>query len=351
MSPPSLTAIVIARNEEEMIGACLSRCQAAVARASMEGLVGEAKLVLVDSASTDRTREIAASLGVEVLAIPPSWPLSAAAGRYVGLLHTLSDLVLFVDGDFILDPEWLPVGLRVLADPNIAAACGMEMESLQGSTAISRYQRRLLEQTTPREDLVDTQAVAVGLFRRSWVWRAGGIQPFLKGAEDRDVAIRIRLLGGRIVKTRQIMGVHHWSPGEDLNLIEYLRSVAKWSFGEGQAARFARREPAIRRIYLSRYIHLRHAVQIWTGLVTLAAGASVAAGIALVQPVLIVVPTVVGGAWLGSTMRRTGDRTADAIFRLHAAIYAFVRLSTFSFGFLRPPQPAQDYPRERPHAA
>jgi glycosyltransferase involved in cell wall biosynthesis len=348
MSAPSLTAIVIARNEEQMIGACLAGCQVAVARALADGLISRAEIVLVDSGSTDRTREIASKLGARVLAIPPSWPLSAAAGRYVGLLHTSSDLVLFVDGDFIIDPAWLPVGLGILGDSAIAAVCGMELESLQGTTAISRYQRALLNRVAPREDIVDTQAVAVGLFHRSWIERAGGVQPFLKGAEDRDIAIRMRMLGGRIVKTRQPMGIHHWSPGEDLNLLEYFRSVAKWSFGEGQAARFAKTDLPVRGVYFSRYLTLRHVLQLWIGTVAFAAGVAATAGVVLLEPLLIIAPAALGALLLGWTMRRNAERPSDTIFRLHAAPYAFVRLATFALGYLRPPRPAEEYPTRLP---
>ncbi|MBL0058470.1 MAG: glycosyltransferase family 2 protein [Elusimicrobia bacterium] len=54
--PPKLSAIVIARNEERDLPACLE---------SLKGVADE--IVVVDSGSTDRTREIAAGFGARVI--------------------------------------------------------------------------------------------------------------------------------------------------------------------------------------------------------------------------------------------------------------------------------------------
>jgi glycosyltransferase involved in cell wall biosynthesis len=57
------------------------------------------EIVLVDSASTDRTIEIAAQYPISVLRLCPKQRLTAAAGRYVGTKQTRGGLVLFLDGD------------------------------------------------------------------------------------------------------------------------------------------------------------------------------------------------------------------------------------------------------------
>ncbi|MCW5674389.1 MAG: glycosyltransferase family 2 protein [Xanthobacteraceae bacterium] len=109
---PRLSLIVITKNEEGAIGRCLR---------SVAGIADE--IVVVDGGSTDRTVEIARSLGAKVL-VPEDWPgfgpqkqrAQAAAG---------GDWILSLDSD-----EWMEDGLvreieAVLRDP--AAADGYRM--------------------------------------------------------------------------------------------------------------------------------------------------------------------------------------------------------------------------------
>ena len=70
------------------------------------------EIVLVDSASSDQTTEIAARYPISVLKLHPEQRLTAAAGRYVGYHHTTGDLVLFLDGDMELCSGWLEQALR-----------------------------------------------------------------------------------------------------------------------------------------------------------------------------------------------------------------------------------------------
>src|SRR5262245_7123776 len=97
----SLSVVIIGRNEETYITDCLRSALTAVDRA------GGAEVVYVDSASTDRTVELARALGIRVISLRPHWELSPSAGRYVGFHHTSGELIMFVDGDTALDPDWL----------------------------------------------------------------------------------------------------------------------------------------------------------------------------------------------------------------------------------------------------
>ncbi len=87
---PRLTAAVIARDEEGVIGECL----ASVAWA-------DEVLVLVDAATRDRTREVAAGLGAKVEERPFR---NFAAQRDLALALSTGDWVLFVDADERVTP-------------------------------------------------------------------------------------------------------------------------------------------------------------------------------------------------------------------------------------------------------
>lgn len=345
MTLPSLAVVAIARNEERTIDACLCMCLESVRRARDAGLLRAAEVVLVDSASTDGTVRIASVLPVRMISLPKEWPLSAAAGRFVGLRSTHSDLVFFVDGDFVLEPAWLAEALSLFSDPRVAAVCGVDREALEGRTAFSRYVEGISRMAIPSTPLADADAAPIGVYRRAWVEAAGGVQPFLKGAEDRDLAMRIRAAGGRLLKTRSVMGYHHWNPGGDLTLGEYLRSVARWSYGEGQAARHARDLPPVRRAYVRRYLNARHLIQVLRGVGLLAWIASVTA-FALLGHALPAMGALLAGAVWFVALAGSGRSVRERLLAWHEVPYVVVRLGGFAFGFLDRPRAASEYPRE-----
>jgi GT2 family glycosyltransferase/tetratricopeptide (TPR) repeat protein len=83
---------MIVKNEEENLAECL---------ASIEGLVDE--IVVVDTGSTDRTRELAERLGARVFEFP--WVDDFAAARNESLRHATGDWVFWMDADDRLSAE------------------------------------------------------------------------------------------------------------------------------------------------------------------------------------------------------------------------------------------------------
>jgi len=87
-----ISLCMIVRDEEAHIGDCLK---------SVRPYVDE--IVVVDTGSTDRTPEIARSLGARVIEI--SWPESFSAARNVSLEQATGDWIFWMDADDILSPE------------------------------------------------------------------------------------------------------------------------------------------------------------------------------------------------------------------------------------------------------
>src|SRR5205807_6858182 len=83
------------RNEEENLPACLE---------SVRDLFHE--VIVVDSGSTDRTKEIAASFGAHVVDCP--WVDSFATARNECLRHATGDWIFWLDADDRLDAENRP---------------------------------------------------------------------------------------------------------------------------------------------------------------------------------------------------------------------------------------------------
>jgi tetratricopeptide (TPR) repeat protein len=115
---PRLSLCMIARNEEQMLPECLQRARQAVD-----------EIVIVDTGSTDRTPEIAASFGARVLHAP--WQDDFAAARNVGLAAATGDWILVLDADERIDPGQIDMLRALLREPG-ASGYHMVMRNLYG---------------------------------------------------------------------------------------------------------------------------------------------------------------------------------------------------------------------------
>ena len=88
---PSLSVVVIAKNEEANIGRCL------------ESVAFAGEKVVVDSGSVDRTREIAESAGARVVHAP--WPGDYSVQRNRGDEYAQGEWILQIDADETISPE------------------------------------------------------------------------------------------------------------------------------------------------------------------------------------------------------------------------------------------------------
>lgn len=86
MSKPTISLCMIVKNEEKQLPRCLS---------SVQGAVDE--IIVVDTGSTDGTREIARRFGAKVCRV--EWNGDFAFARNVGLLQAKGTWILFLDAD------------------------------------------------------------------------------------------------------------------------------------------------------------------------------------------------------------------------------------------------------------
>jgi glycosyltransferase involved in cell wall biosynthesis len=160
--PETITACLITKDEEERLPAAL----ASVAFCD--------QIVVVDSGSTDRTREIAREAGALVIENP--WP-GYAAQRNVALGHATSDWVLEIDADESLTPELQeeikgflgdpPPGYDICVLPQFHRFLGAELRS---SVKYPGYRSRMFRRGAYRHD----ESVSV----HEGIWPAGPTWPF-----------------------------------------------------------------------------------------------------------------------------------------------------------------------------
>jgi glycosyltransferase involved in cell wall biosynthesis len=110
---PSLSVIIPAFNEAEYIPETLLRLAAAeqLFRSVSDAAV---QIIVVDNGSTDRTPELAQSVGATVIHESDH---SIARVRNAGAAIALYDVLIFLDADTLIPPELLTRIAKTMADP------------------------------------------------------------------------------------------------------------------------------------------------------------------------------------------------------------------------------------------
>ena len=107
---------LIVKNEEANLPACLQ---------SVAGLVDE--VVVIDTGSSDRTREIARAFGAKVFDFP--WCDSFSAARNEGLRHATGQWVLWLDADEYFDQPNLEKVKSLVRGPLSVVRCPLSVVS------------------------------------------------------------------------------------------------------------------------------------------------------------------------------------------------------------------------------
>ena len=197
LETPDLSVVIVGRNEGER----LVRCLESVAAASQH--VGSWEIIYVDSASNDGSIERAARLGARVISVTPIRPC-AAVGRNAGWRAARAAIVLFLDGDTVLAPDFVKQTLPEFCTPKVGVVFGDRRESdPEGSI----YNRVLdLDWIVPAGPVEFCGGEA--LVRRDVLEAVGGYDERLMAAEDTELCARIRSIGYTILHLDRPM-VHH----------------------------------------------------------------------------------------------------------------------------------------------
>ena len=178
---PSMSIVVIGRNEGERLVRCLESVRAADYPSE------RIELIYVDSDSTDDSCAVAERFGAKVIRIKPDRPC-AAAGRNAGLRAVSHELVHFLDGDTILNPPWLRKAVQAIADPTVACVFGRREEMSPQATIYNFWAH--YDWYVPPGPAASCAGDA--LFKREALTWAGGFDESLIAGEEPDLCYRIR---------------------------------------------------------------------------------------------------------------------------------------------------------------
>jgi glycosyltransferase involved in cell wall biosynthesis len=194
------------------------------------------EIVLVDSASTDRTVELARETGIAVLQLAPDQRLTAAAGRYVGFMHTTGEYVLFVDGDMELAGPWLDRAVDLLdRDPTIGAVGGKRFDLPVDTIGSGLDLVQITPATTEPQEVRHVNGT--GVYRRAALDEVGCFNPFIISDEEPELNLRLRYRTDyRLVRIDMILGFHFSDPIEEFSTL-ISRSRKGLDLGAGQNLR------------------------------------------------------------------------------------------------------------------
>lgn len=182
-----LGVVVIGRNEGER----LVRCLESVAAMRLPGRTVE--VVYVDSASTDGSPERARAAGARVVALGEG-PPSAARGRNAGWQETMAPVVLFLDGDTVLDPDFVARALPDLEAGRTAVVWGHRRELRPWDSVYNRVLDLDWLYAPGETDFCGGDA----LVRRQALEETGGFDASLIAGEEPELCRRLRARGWTI---------------------------------------------------------------------------------------------------------------------------------------------------------
>ena len=194
-----LGIVIIGRNEGERLRRCLLSIDAS-----------EARIVYVDSGSTDGSVDFARSRGARVVALDTALPFTAARARNGGFRALAEEgglprYVQFVDGDCELAGGWLASARAHLGEQaRIAVVCGRRRER---DRARSVYNRLCdLEWDTP----VGPAKACGGdaMMRTAAFEQVGGFREDLIAGEEPELCLRLRRAGWEVWRLDHEMTLH-----------------------------------------------------------------------------------------------------------------------------------------------
>ncbi len=195
----NLAIVIIGRNEGERLVRGLASAEGAAAR-----------IVYVDSGSTDGSVAAARAAGAEVVELDRSAPFTAARARNAGFARLretgrMPPFVQFIDGDCALVPGWLAKGIAALEnDPGLGLVTGWRSEISRDASVYNAIAD--VEWHRPAGSI---RVCGGDMMVRSAAFEAvGGFDPGLIASEDEEFCLRLGKAGWRLVRLAEEMTRH-----------------------------------------------------------------------------------------------------------------------------------------------
>ena len=179
----TISAVIIGKDEGERLIKCLDAAM---------GHFDE--IIYVDSGSKDHSVAEAKKRDVQVVELDMSRPFTAARARNAGMeaLQKKATFIQFLDGDCILDKQWIKAAVALLDQRTDVAAVNGILAELKPDASIYNLICDIEWSNTPGE----IEAIAgVSLFRADAITKVGGFDPDVHAGEEGELCLRLKELG------------------------------------------------------------------------------------------------------------------------------------------------------------
>lgn len=204
ISPPVVSVIIPALNEEKVIEQCLNCLVRQTLRAD------QFEVIVVDNGSVDRTLEIARTFGGLLdLTIVKKKDSYISALRNLGAASANGQFVAFLDADCLAPPQWLSHAVNLLR-----CGDGGVVGSFYTVPNDSSWLAKAWYEDMPRlrQGIVSYVPSGTLFVSRAVFLKVGGFDPTLQTSEDFEFCQRVAGAGYRVLAFPELSTVHLGTP-------------------------------------------------------------------------------------------------------------------------------------------
>lgn len=225
---PDISIVIKALNEERHIAGAIESALAALA-----GFDGE--VILADSASTDRTIEIAARYPIKIVRLNSIADRSCGVGVQLGYQYSRGRFVCLIDGDMRLHRDFLAAAIRFLQDNRDYAGVGGAIIECEADNL--EYVKRASARDVDRLPGTVDQLDCGGVYRREAIEAAGYLgDRNLHSREELELGVRLRALGWKLARI-DTPGIDHYGHSGNAYALLLRRWRTRIAFGTSEVLR------------------------------------------------------------------------------------------------------------------
>ncbi len=225
---PDVSIVIKALDEERHIAGAIESALAALA--DIDG-----EVILADSASTDRTVEIAARYPIKIVRLNDVAARSCGVGVQLGYQYSRGRFICLIDGDMRLHQEFLAAAIRFLQDnESCAGVGGIIVEREAGNLEyVKRASARDADRLSGPVDHLDCG----GVYRREAIVAAGHFgDRNLHSREELELGARLRALGWKLARI-DVPAIDHYGHSGNAYALLRRRWATGIAFGTGEVVR------------------------------------------------------------------------------------------------------------------